>query len=59
MSIQRCQECETNVDTDFDSDHFNEDGTCAESENLCTTCDKIDCTCDDDYEQRKDYESKD
>jgi hypothetical protein len=54
MSIMRCHECETTVDTDFNSDHFNEDGTCGEVESLCLICDKTVCSCDEEYDQMKD-----
>lgn len=32
MSIQYCDYCDKHIDTDFEVEHFNEDGVCLEQE---------------------------
>lgn len=32
MSIQYCEECDIHVDTDYDVEHFDDDGKCITNE---------------------------
>lgn len=34
MSIQYCHPCDEYVDTDFNAEHFDEEGNCAEIEEI-------------------------